>query len=276
MSNKLEKKLQFFGQFHLLYFFLRYLIESPRFLICKGKLVEAQVAIYGSKTSKFHKISLAKDQSPNNIDKMFRTFFKEIVKYRGFLRPDRLTLWIPFTFAVLMGVFVLQPKILKHSEKWRGLTDLIDIVAYIGAYFTSRWTNRTKLLAKLMSIIGFILTLPIIMADNENVLISVMICRFLATCALINLVLYVIELYPTEIRCSALGFSLAIAKLYVNLYYFYGENLSIRIFDTKIYQVLHFLAIMFISMMEILDWNAVLLLLGFCTIFSLILIFDVS
>lgn len=206
--------------------FFSWLVESPRYLISKGKYKKAYKMLYKKKPSSELLLQLQPDKSAivapldssdekpkASFNDKLRVIFNEIIKIYGPASFRKKALICHFTWCVTSLTYYMLALNAKNFKSniyiYTGLTGTVDIFGYIVSIFILKWTTRRLSQFSLFVLAGaFLLMVLGISKEKEYVLLAfAMASRFCITSVYAILTLHTAEMFPTEIRNSVLGIS---------------------------------------------------------------------
>ncbi|CRK89407.1 CLUMA_CG003157, isoform A [Clunio marinus] len=208
----------------LLIIHLIWLVESPRYLISKGKYKKAYLMLYRKKPSPDYLLELQCDKEAiiESMDEKSSTvsfadkigkLFHEIIKIYGPATLRRKALICHFTWCVTSLTYYMLALNAENFKAniyiWTGLTGTVDIFGYIVSIFILKWSTRRLSQFTLFVLAGaFLLFVLAIAKEAEFVLlVFAMMSRFCITSVYAIMTLHTAEMFPTEVRNSVLGIS---------------------------------------------------------------------
>lgn len=206
--------------------YFRWLVESPRYLISKGKYKKAYRMLYRKKPSAELLLDLkpikettdnlvdnSDEQSKASCNDKVKKAFNEVIKIYGPASLRKKALICHFTWCVTSLTYYMlalnAANFKANIYVWTGLTGTVDIFGYIVSIFILKWSTRRLSQFTLFVLAGAFLLLVLgISKEREYVLLAfAMASRFCITSVYAILTLHTAEMFPTEVRNSVLGIS---------------------------------------------------------------------
>lgn len=226
----------------------RWLVESPRYLISKGKYKQAYKMLYRKKPSTDYLLELQSDkeavvQSAESTeekakvtfnDKVKKTF-NEVIKIYGPASLRQKALICHFTWCVTSLTYYMlalnADNFRANIYVWTGLTGTVDILGYIVSIFVLKWSTRRLSQFTLFVLAGAFLLMVLGISKDKEMLLLVfaMLSRFCITSVYAIMTLHTAEMFPTEIRNSVLGISSTAAHFGSFFAPYIGESTEINI-----------------------------------------------
>lgn len=200
-------------------------MESPRYLISKGKYKKAYKMLYRKKPSVDYLLELQcdkeaiiepddeTDKKKVSFDDKVKQCFNEVIKIYGPSNLRQKALICHFTWCVTSLTYYMLALNAENFKAniyvWTGLTGTVDIAGYIVSIFILKWSTRRMSQFTLFVLAGaFLLMVLGISKEKEYVLlVFAMMSRFCITSVYAIMTLHTAEMFPTEIRNSVLGIS---------------------------------------------------------------------
>lgn len=211
----------------LLIIHLIWLVESPRYLISKGKYKKAFKMLYRKKPSPDYLMEIQCEKeafiepstdtdSPegsSTIGDKMRGFFRELIKLYGPPSLRRKALICHFTWCITSLTYYMLSLNAENFKAniyiWTALTGTVDILGYITSIFILKWSTRRLSQFTLFALAGAFLLLVLCISKEKQyvLLVLAMLSRFCITSVYAIMTLHTAEMFPTEIRNSVLGIS---------------------------------------------------------------------
>lgn len=197
--------------FYFINFLCRYLVDSPKHLISKKQYEEAYSELNGEKPAAS---DFAQDDEPKtgtNDDFSFPKFIKNLKLVQFFCSANYWHLsWLSiaiFSFWFFAFNFCEMKVVNQDLDSHIKMSTIYDAFGYIATAFFVYWLPRKCLHISLVILLGSALILGAALPSEELPFYQYLLtmCRCFGNPAIALLSLHIAEMFPTEIRSTAVG-----------------------------------------------------------------------
>lgn len=201
-------------------------MESPRWLLSKGKYKKAFRMLYNKKPSADYLLELKNEkeaeamlqknqveEKKTSFNDKLKGFFRELIGIYGPPTLRTKALICHFTWCVTSLTYYMlalnAANLKANIYMYIGLTGTVDILGYIVSIGILKLSGRVRSQFVLFSLAGGFLLMVLAFPKEKDMVLLVfaMLSRFCITSVYAIMTLHTAEMFPTEIRNSVLGIS---------------------------------------------------------------------